>query len=66
MSDEDGTVADVWRIQSMRGGSRTFSHGVIAVTPGCPAVRHPTMWCKCKVFRSRAEAQTYIDAQTHP
>lgn len=50
-----------WRIETMRGGSGTMTHPVIAVAPGCPAERHPTRDCGCKVFRNRAQAQAYID-----
>lgn len=53
-----------WRIDVMRGGSGTISHPVIAVAPGCPTTRHPTRDCGCKVFRSRAQAETYIAQQS--
>ncbi|HEY9249370.1 MAG TPA: hypothetical protein VIO38_09575 [Rariglobus sp.] len=52
-----------WRIASMTGGSRTITHGVIAVAPGCPDGRHPTRDCGCKVFRSRAAAEAYVATQ---
>lgn len=57
------TTADSWRIETMRGGSRTISHPVIAIAPGCPTERHPTRDCACRVFRSREHAETYITQQ---
>lgn len=40
-------LPDGWRIARMTGGSGTFSHGFIAVAPGCPTHRHPTRDCQC-------------------
>jgi hypothetical protein len=47
-------------ITRMKGGSGTISHPWVAVDPQCPPDRHPTRWCGCKVFRTVAEAETYI------
>jgi hypothetical protein len=54
---------DTWRIVPMKGGSRTITHPVIAVAPGCPTERHPTRWCQCKVFPSKTQAQQHVDAK---
>jgi len=56
-------TAQTWRIRAMHGGSGTLTHPVIAVAPGCPDERHPTRGCRCKVFRSRALAETWIAEQ---
>lgn len=61
MADEDQ-----WRIVPIKGGSGTITHPVMAVTPGCPAERHPTRDCRCKPFRSKAQAQAYINTQNEP
>lgn len=60
------TTIDSWRIETMRGGSGTITHSVIAVAPGCPTERHPTRDCGCKVHRNRAAAETYIRERETP
>lgn len=55
------TTDPAWRIETMRGGSGTITHSLIAVAPGCPTERHPTRDCGCRAFRSRAQAQAYVD-----
>lgn len=52
-----------WTAHRMRGGSRTLSHGWIAVAPECPLERHPTRDCGCTVFRTPDEAAAFIAAQ---
>jgi|GEM_PF-1531239 len=52
-----------WRVKTIRGGSGTISHPVIAVAPGCPASPHATRDCACKVFRNRTHADAYIREQ---
>ena len=52
-----------WRIEVMHGGAGPSTHPIIAVAPGCPATRHPTRDCACKVFRSRAQAMAYVADQ---
>jgi hypothetical protein len=47
----------------MTGGSRTFSHGWIAVAPECPLERHPTRDCGCTVFRTDAAANEFVAAK---
>lgn len=61
--DTRGARPATWRVENMHGGSGTISHGVIAVAPGCPAARHPTRDCACKVFPSRARADAYVAEQ---
>jgi hypothetical protein len=52
-----------WRIRNMTGRSGTLSHAVIAIAPGCPDGRHPTRDCACQVFKTPADAETYIAEQ---
>lgn len=54
-------TAQDWRISRIRGFS--LGHDWAAVAPGCPADRHPTRWCKCKVHRTRADAEAYVAEQ---
>lgn len=54
-------VASTWRITRMTG--YRISHPYIAVTPGCPTERHPTRDCRCTVFRTLEDAETYVDRQ---
>jgi hypothetical protein len=50
-----------WEIVPMTGFR--ISHPYIARAPNCPKERHPTRDCGCKVFRTTAEAATYITTQ---
>lgn len=51
-----------WRIARTKGF--TMSHPVIVTAPGCPAERHPTRDCGCRVFRTEAAAKAYIESVT--
>lgn len=51
-----------WRVVTMTGRAarNTISHPVMAVSPTCEPVPHPTRECGCKPFRSTAQAQAYV------
>lgn len=50
-----------WLVQRVRSRTMNISHPWIAQAPGCPTGPHPTRDCGCKVFRTEAEAQAYVD-----
>lgn len=56
--DSESDLSGVWVVGRKPGF--TISHPILAKAPGCPDTRHPTRWCKCRVFRSLAEANQYV------
>lgn len=51
-----------WSIERVKGF--TMSHPIVAHAPECPPGPHPTRDCRCRVFRTTADAQAYVDQQT--
>jgi len=53
-----------WRVDRIKTRTLNISHPWVAQAPGCPDGPHPTRDCGCKVFRTAADAHTYVDEQT--
>jgi hypothetical protein len=54
--------AQEWLVQRIRG-RYNISHAFMATAPGCPVGPHPTRDCKCKPFKTPADAATYVAEQ---
>ena len=54
-------MAGSWIVKTMTGFR--ISHPYIAVDPACPDGRHPTRDCGCKVFKTRDEADAYVETK---
>lgn len=58
---ETKTQDALWRVEAMTGFKMT--HRFIVLDPACPEGRHPTRWCGCQTFRTRAEADAYAGGE---
>lgn len=55
------TNTEPWRVETMTGFK--ISTAFIVLDPACPEGRHPTRWCGCQTFRTRAEADAYAGGE---
>lgn len=52
----------LWLVEPLPGFRVTCPY--IAHDPNCPPGPHPTRNCRCRVFRTKAAAYSYISATT--